>query len=94
MRAVFFCAVPPGIEALGTQAVNEHCRQMAEIQAWYENRQQMLGEGEQSSEDARFVLTGACETSLIRNMNIREFSTFSRCACAARPVGDKGFCNP
>ncbi len=49
---------------------------MATIQSWYETWQNKLGTGEQSNEDARFVLPGACETRLIVTMNVRELLHF------------------
>jgi thymidylate synthase (FAD) len=72
----FSYIVPPRIEALGAEAANEYCRQMDQIQSWYESWQQKLGAGEQSNEDARFVLPGACETRLIMTMNVRELHHF------------------
>lgn len=72
----FSYVIPPRIEALGGEAVAEYQRQMAQMQAWYEDWQQRLGQGEQSNEDARFVLPGACETRLIMTMNVRELHHF------------------
>ncbi len=72
----FSYVVPPRIEALGAEAVEEYCRQMVEMQSWYDHWQQKLGAGEQSNEDARFVLPGACETRLIMTMNVRELHHF------------------
>ncbi|NLB90582.1 MAG: FAD-dependent thymidylate synthase [Clostridiales bacterium] len=68
--------VPPNIEALGQEAVNAYQEQMATIQGWYEAWQEKLGTGEQSNEDARFVLPGACETKLVMTMNARELMHF------------------
>ncbi len=72
----FSYILPPRIEALGEEAVKEYERQMATMQEWYEGWQQKLGTGEQSNEDARFVLPGACETRLIMTMNVRELNHF------------------
>lgn len=69
--------VPPRIEALGAEAVAEYERQMDQLHAWYVQWQEKLGKaGEQSNEDARFVLPGACETRLMVTMNVRELRHF------------------
>ena len=69
--------VPPAIRALGSGAEEEYHRQMAQIQAWYEEWQKRLGDaGEKSNEDARFVLPGACETRVLLTMNARELRHF------------------
>ncbi len=72
----FSYVVPPRIKALGEEAVAEYVRQMDQMQAWYDFWQEKLGTGEQSNEDARFVLPGACETRLIMTMNVRELHHF------------------
>ena len=72
----FSYIIPPRIQALGEEAVMEYERQMAVMQEWYEGWQEKLGTGEQSNEDARFVLPGACETRLIMTMNVRELNHF------------------
>ncbi len=72
----FFYVVPPRIKELGGEAVAEYTRQMDQMQAWYDAWQERLGAGEQSNEDARFVLPGACETRLIMTMNVRELHHF------------------
>lgn len=72
----FSYILPPRIEALGEEAVKEYERQMALMQQWYEGWQEKLGTGEQSNEDARFVLPGACETRLMMTMNVRELNHF------------------
>lgn len=68
--------IPPNIKALGQEAVKEYETQMATMQTWYETWQKRLGVGEQSNEDARFVLPGSCETKLIMTMNVRELMHF------------------
>lgn len=68
--------VPPSIKALGDEAVKEYEQQMEQMQTWYENWQRRLGVGEQSNENARFVLPNACETRLILTMNVRELLHF------------------
>ncbi len=68
--------LPPRIEALGEDAVRRYHEQMAIIEEWYREWQTLLGEGEQSNEDARFVLPNACETRLLMTMNVRELRHF------------------
>ena len=68
--------IPPNIEALGEEAVATYQQQMETMQEWYEFWQKKLGVGEQSNEDARFVLPGACETKLVMTMNARELIHF------------------
>lgn len=68
--------VPPKIEALGEEAVQEYHQQMQTMHQWYCRWQEKLGSGEGSNEDARFVLPGACETRLMVTMNVRELRHF------------------
>lgn len=68
--------MPPKIEALGSEAVNEYRRQMEQIQEWYLGWQEKLGTGESGNEDARFVLPNACETRILMTMNVRELRHF------------------
>ena len=68
--------VPPKIEALGEEAVQEFERQMDTMHQWYTQWQQRLGTGEGGNEDARFVLPGACETRMMVTMNVRELRHF------------------
>lgn len=72
----FGYVVPPKIEALGEEAVQEYRHQMDTIHVWYTAWQDKLGKGEGSNEDARFVLPGACETRLMLTMNVRELRHF------------------
>ncbi len=72
----FHYVIPPRIIALGEEAVAEYQKQMNQMQEWYESWQEKLGSGEQSNEDARFVLPGACETKLMMTMNVRELHHF------------------
>ena len=72
----FGYVMPPKIAALGEEAQAEYRRQMDEMHAWYCAWQEKLGAGEGSNEDARFVLPGACETRLMRTMNVRELRHF------------------
>ncbi len=68
--------LPPRIEALGEEAVARYHQQMATMEAWYREWQAQLGSGDQSNEDARFVLPNACETRLLMTMNARELRHF------------------
>ena len=68
--------LPPKIEALGEEAVKKYHEQMNQIEGWYKEWQQLLGKGEKSNEDARFVLPNACETRIIVTMNARELLHF------------------
>ncbi|MDD2647659.1 MAG: FAD-dependent thymidylate synthase [Eubacteriales bacterium] len=73
----FSYVVPPAIEALGAEAVEEYEREMAEMQSWYLAWQEKLGgKGEKANEDARFVLPNACTTRLMVTMNVRELLHF------------------
>ena len=68
--------LPPRIEALGEEAVARYSEQMNKIEEWYKEWQELLGKGEQSNEDARFVLPNACETRIMLTMNVRELRHF------------------
>ena len=68
--------IPPRIQELGEDAVQEFARQMNTIEEWYRDWQARLGNGEKSNEDARFVLPNACETRMILTMNVRELRHF------------------
>lgn len=72
----FSYIVPPKIEALGQEAVQEYIEQMNTMHNWYIKWQEKLEKGEQGNEDARFVLPGACETRLLLTMNVRELKHF------------------
>lgn len=76
--------IPPRIQALGDEAVQEFKRQMDQMQAWYVDWQQRLGSGEGSNEDARFVLPNACETHITMTMNARELLHFFSLRCCSR----------
>lgn len=68
--------VPPRIEALGPIAIRLFRKQMDILQEWYLEWQALLGDGEGSNEDARFVLPNACETRMLVTMNARELRHF------------------
>ena len=68
--------MPPQIEALGKDAAEKYHHQMTQIQEWYQEWQSLLGNGEKSNEDARFILPNACETRILMTMNVRELRHF------------------
>ncbi|HEY8424341.1 MAG TPA: FAD-dependent thymidylate synthase [Clostridia bacterium] len=77
--------IPPSIQALGQDAVEEYQKQMEQIHNWYTAWQQRLGnKGESSNEDARFLLPNAAETKLIMTMNARELMHFFSLRCCNR----------
>ena len=55
----FDYVIPPAIQALGQEAVDEYDAQMAQIHRWYLGWQNRLGRDENGNEDARFVLPNA-----------------------------------
>ena len=68
--------IPDSISALGEEAVNRFMEQMDTLEKWYTDWQKLLGKGEKSNEDARFVLPNACETRIVLTMNVRELRHF------------------
>lgn len=81
----FSYIVPPSVKALGCEAVEKFEGQMNTLQRWYDEWRITLGEkGEESNEDARFVLPGACETKMIMTMNARELMHFFSLRCCNR----------
>lgn len=82
MSKGFDYIIPPRIEALGADAVEEYERQMALMHEWYLMWQDKLGEN--SNEDARFVLPNACETHITFTMNARELLHFFSLRCCTR----------
>lgn len=74
--------IPPKIVDLGDEAVQEYTLQMETMQRWYREWCQKLGKDGQ--EDARFVLPGACETTLMMTMNARELRHFFSLRCCNR----------
>ncbi len=82
---VFNYVIPPSIEELGKEAVEKYKSQMATMQEWYNDWQQMLGGAcEKSNEDARFVLPNAAETKMVVTMNARELQHFFHLRCCNR----------
>ena len=82
MRDGFPYVTPPRIAALGEEAVKRYDNQMAMMARWYTDWMDALGED--SAEDARFVLPGACETRLMVTMNVRELRHFFSLRCCNR----------
>ncbi|MFA4885245.1 MAG: FAD-dependent thymidylate synthase [Desulfotomaculaceae bacterium] len=82
---VFGYIIPPRIEALGTEAVQTFASQMRQIQKWYDDWVEKLGNsGESANEDARFVLPNAAETKMLVTMNARELLHFFNLRCCNR----------
>jgi len=82
---VFSYILPPRIEKLGASYAALFDQQMRQIQVWYDEWNQLLGnKGEASQEDARFVLPNAAETKFILTMNARELRYFFRLRCCNR----------
>ena len=58
---------------------------MAELQAWYDELLEALGDrGESTYEDARFLLPNAAETKIVITMNARELLHFFKVRCCNR----------
>ena len=76
--------IPESIIALGEEAVNKFSEQMNTLEKWYTDWQKLLGKGEKSNEDARFVLPNACATRLVMTMNARELRHFFSLRCCER----------
>ncbi|SMB84413.1 thymidylate synthase (FAD) [Desulfonispora thiosulfatigenes DSM 11270] len=77
--------VPPKIEALGEDMIQEYEKQMKTMQEWYNFWQEKLGQaGESTNEDARFILPNAAETKIIVTMNARELIHFFSLRCCNR----------
>lgn len=71
---VFDYVMPPRIRALGPEAVKRFENQMKTLQSWYDEWSEALGQD--SAEDARFVLPGAAATRITMTMNARELLHF------------------
>lgn len=77
--------LPPSIENLGEDAVEQFHTQMKTIGEWYKSWQEKLGgKGESSNEDARFVLPNSSETKMLVTMNARELLHFFELRCCNR----------
>ncbi len=81
-QALFDYCLPPRIRALGPEAVERFREQMQTIQDWYDEWSHLLGEN--SAEDARFVLPGAAATRIVMTMNARELLHFFSLRCCNR----------
>lgn len=71
---VFDFVTPPRIRALGPEAEEKFIHQMKTMQTWYDEWSDALGQD--SAEDARFVLPGAAATRIVMTMNARELMHF------------------
>ena len=71
---VFDYVMPPRIRALGPEAEEKFAQQMKTMQRWYDEWSEALGQD--SAEDARFVLPGAAATRIVMTMNARELLHF------------------
>ena len=84
-EGTFNYIMPPRIAALGPEAQQRFNDQMAQIQSWYNEWVDALGNaGEQSNEDARFVMPNAAETKIMMTMNARELMHFFSLRCCNR----------
>lgn len=82
MKGGFPYVIPPRIQQLGSNAVKRYQNQMEQISEWYDEWFELLGEN--SAEDARFVLPNACCTRLVVTMNARELRHFFSLRCCNR----------
>lgn len=81
----FEYVIPPSITALGEEEEAEYRREMETMHGWYRRWQEKLGKkGEESNEDARFVLPNAACTRLLVTMNARELLHFFELRCCKR----------
>jgi len=77
--------IPPSIKNLGPEYVDKYNAQMKQIQSWYNEWLEVLGDkGEASNQDARFVLPNSAETKIIMTMNARELLHFFNLRCCNR----------
>lgn len=84
-QEIFNYIIPPSIQELGAEATERFTAQMAQMQAWYNEWLELLGDkGEESNQDARFVLPNACETKMVVTMNARELMHFFSLRCCNR----------
>lgn len=74
--------LPPAIEALGPAKAERFAAQMAQMDEWYREWLEELGEG--GKEDARFVLPNAAATRMTLTMNARELMHFFELRCCNR----------
>ncbi len=79
---LFDYVMPPRIRDLGPEAQEKYLAQMKTIQGWYDEWSHALGDN--SAEDARFVLPGAAATRIVMTMNARELLHFFSLRCCNR----------
>ena len=82
MKGGFPYVIPPRIQELGSEAVKRYQTQMELMGKWYDEWFALLGDD--SAEDARFVLPNACCTKLVVTMNARELRHFFSLRCCNR----------
>lgn len=82
MKGGFPYVIPPRIQELGSDAVKRYQNQMEQMGKWYDEWFALLGDD--SAEDARFVLPNACCTKLVVTMNVRELRHFFSLRCCNR----------
>lgn len=82
MKGGFPYVIPPRIQELGNDAVKRYQNQMEQMGKWYDEWFALLGDD--SAEDARFVLPNACCTKLVVTMNARELRHFFSLRCCNR----------
>ncbi|MEE9200552.1 MAG: FAD-dependent thymidylate synthase [Candidatus Brocadiales bacterium] len=75
--------IPPRVVEAGKKEWFES--KMVEIQRWYDEMVEALGDEEESTyEDARFLLPNAAETKIVITMNARELLHFFKVRCCNR----------
>lgn len=82
--STFDYIIPLKVKQLGSEAVQQFEKQMAQIQAWYDHWVELFGADRSAYEDARFVLPNAAETKLVVTMNARELMHFFNLRCCNR----------
>ena len=79
----FEFVIPPSVVEAGKKEWFE--ARMAEIQKWYDELVEALGDkGESTYEDARFLMPNAAETKIVITMNARELLHFFKVRCCNR----------
>lgn len=79
----FEFVIPPSVVEAGKK--EWFGARMAEIQKWYDELVEALGDkGESTYEDARFLMPNAAETKIVITMNARELLHFFKVRCCNR----------
>ncbi len=79
----FEFVIPPSVVEAGKK--EWFGARMAEIQRWYDELVEALGDkGESTYEDARFLMPNAAETKIVITMNARELLHFFKVRCCNR----------